>query len=233
MPSGPPTNSRQPSVSGQFSKPRGHRRGAQLGEERLTKGEIAVLKRTSYVNGRCFLPWLDTDVLESFVSHVPFEDKEGGILPLSPKQTRHLAGWRRPSEFMDSPVMIEAITPLSITQELVTDCSFVASLCVAATYEQRFRRQLVTRIIYPQVGFPWCFYLQQQLSCTFHSSVRMNEVSQCTIPQANTWCAFVSMVWIEKLWWMTACRCLNLGGRSALTPKTLGKCGFPSLRKHT
>ena len=41
-----------------------------------------------------------------------------------------------------SPEMIRAVSPDRVKQELVTDCSFVASLCIAAAFEQRFRRQL-------------------------------------------------------------------------------------------
>ena len=46
--------------------------------------------------------------------------------------------------------MIRAVSANRITQDLVTDCSFVASLCITAAYEQRFRKQLITKIIYPQ-----------------------------------------------------------------------------------
>jgi calpain-7 len=47
-------------------------------------------------------------------------------------------------------VMVKAITPYSIQQKYVTDCSFIASLCICATYERRFRKRLVTSILYPQ-----------------------------------------------------------------------------------
>jgi len=46
--------------------------------------------------------------------------------------------------------MIEQVSPYTITQDLVGDCSFVSSLCVAAQYERMFRRKLVTGIVYPQ-----------------------------------------------------------------------------------
>lgn len=42
------------------------------------------------------------------------------------------------------------ISPYTIKQSLVTDCSFIASLCIAAAYERRYRRRLVTGILYPQ-----------------------------------------------------------------------------------
>jgi hypothetical protein len=47
-------------------------------------------------------------------------------------------------------VMVRKVDPLAVTQDLVSDCSFVCSLCIAAAYELNFKRQLITKIIYPQ-----------------------------------------------------------------------------------
>jgi calpain-7 len=42
------------------------------------------------------------------------------------------------------------ITPYTIQQKCVTDCSFIASLCVCANYERRFHKPLISSILYPQ-----------------------------------------------------------------------------------
>ena len=51
----------------------------------------------------------------------------------------------------EQPRMIGNVNPYSIKQDLITDCSFVASLCIASAFERRFHKQLITAIIYPQV----------------------------------------------------------------------------------
>jgi len=86
---------------------------------------------------------------EVFKLPTPFEDPDG-LLALSPKQRKHLGGWKRPSEFMKGePKMIHMISPNTITQDLVSDCSFVASLCITADYERRFKKQLITKCVVP------------------------------------------------------------------------------------
>jgi calpain-7 len=99
-----------------------------------------------------------------------FTDPDG-FLPLSAKQKEQFHCWARPSDILRvrqqhailssmmkrtspghhrDPIMIKAITPYSIQQKFITDCSFIASLCICANYEQRFRKQLITSILYPQ-----------------------------------------------------------------------------------
>lgn len=60
---------------------------------------------------------------------------------------------RRPTALVYGQPILSAwgpFHPLNVWQELVSDCSFVASLCISSAFEKRFRKQLITRIIYPQ-----------------------------------------------------------------------------------
>ena len=115
----------------------------------LTSAEKEVLRRSSVVNRRLFLPWLSDQTRERFSLAAPFRDPSG-LLPLSEAQAARLAAWRRPREIFRRPFVVRDASPHSVAQDLVGDCSFVASLCVCAAHEQRFRRRLVTAALYPQ-----------------------------------------------------------------------------------
>ena len=54
------------------------------------------------------------------------------------------------SELHNDPIMIKNISPYSIKQKEIGDCSFVSSLAVAALYEQTFDKKIVSNIIFPQ-----------------------------------------------------------------------------------
>ncbi|ORY05511.1 cysteine proteinase [Basidiobolus meristosporus CBS 931.73] len=121
-----------------------------IGEVKLTNQELEVLKTSSYVNGKAYLPWLEIDLRENFDYSQPFVDPDGP-LPLSEKQIQNFGSWQRPSELMKDPTMIKVISSIFLfNQAVVTDCSFVASLCVCAAYEEKFKKQLITACIYPQ-----------------------------------------------------------------------------------
>ena len=121
--------------------------GAKSG---YSEEEIKVLKVTSTVNGREYLPFIQSDLIrEKFAFPVAWSDP-GGKLSLSPKQRQRLRSWCRPDEFIPSPKMIVLVSELSVKQTVVSDCSFVASIAIAAQYEKRYNKKLVTSIIYPQ-----------------------------------------------------------------------------------
>ncbi|TYZ63523.1 hypothetical protein PybrP1_010163 [[Pythium] brassicae (nom. inval.)] len=117
--------------------------------------ELDVLRRSSLINGHLFLPWVDDlDAREPFdgLSPALFEDPDGDV-PLSAKQRRKGARWLRPLEFAAlcgrAPVVVASLSPQAVKQDVVTDCSFVASLCIAAAYEQRFKKPLISHLLRP------------------------------------------------------------------------------------
>ena len=53
---------------------------------------------------------------------------------------------------MNPTMVLRSLSPYTIKQYGVTDCSFIASLCICAAYERRFQNQksLISPIVYPQ-----------------------------------------------------------------------------------
>lgn len=124
--------------------------GLQLsGKSEYSKEEVEVLKKTSNINGRDYLPFMSIDLKEKFAYSLPFSDKDGA-LALAPKQKKNFARWARPEDISSNPKMIEVIDYYSIKQTCVSDCSFVASVAISALYEKRFKKRLITDIIYPK-----------------------------------------------------------------------------------
>ena len=128
-----------------------------IAQTSLTPHEIAVLKRSSRLASVLALPWSDTDVQTfNFSPSNRYSDPDG-LLKLSKKQEIAFSKWARPHEIAEmrglpssNIKLIESITPYSIKQFCVSDCSFIAGLCISAAYERRFRRRLVSSLIYPQ-----------------------------------------------------------------------------------
>ncbi|KAG2385981.1 hypothetical protein C9374_003130 [Naegleria lovaniensis] len=135
----------------------------------LTDEEIEVLKYTSVMaSGLLLYPWNDElDLNENFNLPLPFvdtqlnfhDDSNKHVLPLSKEQRSKLYGWLRPHEILalrsskNSPQLIykDEVNEDNIVQShVVTDCSFVASLCVAALYERKYNKKLITNSIFPQ-----------------------------------------------------------------------------------
>ncbi|XP_063916671.1 calpain-7-like [Zophobas morio] len=121
------------------------------GGDSYTEEEKAVLLHTSNINRREYVPFMTVDLSERFQYSIPFTDKDGH-LALAPKQRREFSSWVRPQDLCGEPCIVDGPAPnyLNIKQTVISDCSFVASLAVSASYEKRFGRKLVTAIIYPQ-----------------------------------------------------------------------------------
>jgi calpain-7 len=130
----------------------------------LSKEEISVLIRSSTFSSKIFLPWSDKDAsqLSSKAQRggeTLFRDPDG-YPTLNKKQQCHFWRWARPVDIVhfreklgivksQTPEMVQSITAYTIKQHYVTDCSFIASLCICAAFERRFKKRLVTSIIYP------------------------------------------------------------------------------------
>ena len=133
-------------------------------KDTLSSYEVDVLKRSSLISSGLFLPWCDEEAktYNFSPSSSPWVDPDG-TLALSDKQKQRFYKWARPSEIIQMKMhssnditMIHSITPFTIKQYCVSDCSFVAGLCIAAAYERRFKKRIVSSLIYPQdsSGYP-------------------------------------------------------------------------------
>ncbi|KAJ1522774.1 hypothetical protein ONE63_001930 [Megalurothrips usitatus] len=121
------------------------------GSQSYTEEEKRVLLATSRINEREYVPFMSIDLKEKFQYAIPFSDRDGHLL-LSPKQKAAFERWARPLDYCEDPVMVfrGQVDPYSIKQTIVSDCSFVASLAIGALYERRFKKRLITSIIYPK-----------------------------------------------------------------------------------
>lgn len=122
-----------------------------ISRESYTMEEKKVLEKTSLINSRIYVPFMEVDLRERFHFPIPFTDKDG-MLELAPKQKNEFQEWVRISDLSEHPCII--VGPhadfYSIRQTIVSDCSFVASLSVAAQYEKKFNKRILTSIIYPR-----------------------------------------------------------------------------------
>lgn len=100
-----------------------------IARQSYTMEEKKVLEKTSLINSRIFLPFMEVDLKERFVFPIPFTDKDG-LLELAPKQKKEFQDWVRISDLAENPSIIVGSHAdfYSIRQTVVSDCSFVASL---------------------------------------------------------------------------------------------------------
>lgn len=114
---------------------------------RLTPEERKILIGTSYINGVPYLPFTDEDYKDVSSGVKEFESP---LLQLSSKQQEIFSAWLRPRQLSTRPSIVFLVSPLSIQQSVITDCSFVASISVAAHHEHTFKSRLISSCIFPQ-----------------------------------------------------------------------------------
>lgn len=89
--------------------------------------ERSALRSSSILHGKIFQPWLDgEETIENFNFNKPWCDPDG-ILPLSDKQRSVGVLWKRPTDLVLQPVMINDASPLHIVQEAVGNILFLFS----------------------------------------------------------------------------------------------------------
>lgn len=148
------------------------REGKQLQQSQplassLSPEEISVLKRSSLIASGLFFPWSDVEaetLNKAKKSSMNLWRDPAGDIVLSAKQQKTFVKWARPleilqlrqqlrggsSKIMNPTMVLRNVSPYNIRQYGVTDCSFIASLCICAAYERRFQKSLVSPIVYPQ-----------------------------------------------------------------------------------
>ena len=95
-----------------------------VGNTSYSREELAVIKKTSVINGLEYLLFLAIDLKERFAFPLPFTDKIGQ-LTLSVKHKRYFHRWSRLEDTCPSPLIIKEVDCFSVKQTLVSDCSFV------------------------------------------------------------------------------------------------------------
>ncbi|KAK9247509.1 hypothetical protein V1506DRAFT_532121 [Lipomyces tetrasporus] len=119
-----------------------------LSELRFSTKEQAVLLRSSKVNGIAFPPWSSADTDHAECDGL-FTDP-AGFLSLSSSQTQLFSAWKRPAEIWGSEFTLLGNGGSELIQDVLSDCSVIASLCSAIAWEERSKKSLVSNIIYPQ-----------------------------------------------------------------------------------
>jgi len=133
----------------------------------LSEKEKKVLKDSSFIASGFFLPWSDEDArslsMAALQSSKTLYKDSSGFLALSSKQKSLFFKFARPTEIvkirqqcgltrnLQDIVVVKTVTPYTIRQQFITDCSFIAGLCVCAQFERRFQKRLVSSLLYPQL----------------------------------------------------------------------------------
>ncbi|CBZ49585.1 hypothetical protein NCLIV_000790 [Neospora caninum Liverpool] len=78
-----------------------------------------------------------------------------GVMSLSRKQQQKFAAWKRLSEIVKDPVVIQDVpNSRAIRQGFVGDCSFLSSLAVLSEFERKHNVPVLSGLLYPQGAIP-------------------------------------------------------------------------------
>ncbi|KAL4907540.1 calpain-like protease palB [Aspergillus multicolor] len=133
---------------------------APASTRKFTNREEILLLEASKLNGFKFPPWTKEPSNEDFIvgtdGDVLFTDKPD--LHLSSLQREIFAGWKRPHELLSRQLSDEEtlLTPvmfvsgnIDLVQDVLTDCSVVASLCATTSRSERGLGDCLLPIVYP------------------------------------------------------------------------------------
>jgi len=128
----------------------------------LTTAEKVIILRASKIHGKLFPPWDHPPGPDAFVMKDGEElYVDSSAYTLSPAQQELLAGWKRPSELIgsagDGPLdplklsddLMKASGDCDLVQDMVTDCSVVASLSAAMSHLCPKPDSLLRSLMYP------------------------------------------------------------------------------------
>ncbi|RKF63322.1 Calpain-like protease palB [Erysiphe neolycopersici] len=129
-----------------------------ISTRKLSKSEQLILLESSDLNGFLFPPWTSEPADSVFENVAEGETyyTESVDLRLSDIQRSIFSGWTRSERdnSNDLPrenlVLIPTDKEINLVQDITTDCSVVASLCVISSRASKGHGQLIASILYPK-----------------------------------------------------------------------------------
>ncbi|RKU47891.1 cysteine protease [Coniochaeta pulveracea] len=125
---------------------------------KLSTAEKVILLRSSKLHGSTFLPWEGPPAAETFAKGPDGElFTDSATYTFSPSQQQILAGWKRPLELglkhtsdqMSHDSLMRSTSDSDLIQDMVTDCSVVASLTAAMRHLCPGQHTLLRSLMYP------------------------------------------------------------------------------------
>jgi len=124
--------------------------GPKTSGQKLSALEIKILRNSSKINGKVYIPFADSDAkLSALLGNGKWNDPDG-LLTLAKKQEKRNPGWNRAEEVVPDATIINEINPRNVTQTMIGDCSFVSAMILSAGFERKFKKKILTCSFFPQ-----------------------------------------------------------------------------------